>query len=110
MINKPRGERDLFSEDYMDAVTHVRNISTCIRLSELVTIYRLDKPAVGEKLDQCIFKSLLKGRAVRDLDHVFLGLKWQKCDAIIKDTLFSQGKLDLNFLLSPFKEWKESVT
>ena len=90
-MKKPIGEHELFSEDYIDAVKHVRNISVCVRFRELLTVYRLDRPVIGAKMNQCIFLSLLKGRTVRGLDPVLLGLKWRKCDSIIKDILFSQG-------------------
>ena len=95
LINQPKDAEQLFSADYMDAVTHVRNISVCIHLRDLLTIYRLDKPVIGSKLDQCILKSLLNGRAVANCDPVFLGLKWGKCEQVIKDTLLAEGLLEI---------------
>ena len=92
LINLPKNDEQLFSADYMDAVTHVRNIAICIQFRDLVTIYRLDKPVIGSKLDQCILKSLLNGKAVSKWDPVYLGLKWGKCEKIIRDTLLSEGQ------------------
>ena len=91
LINSPTNEKHLFSPDYIDAATHMHNITICIEKRRLITVYRLDKPMIGAKLDQCILKALLTGRAAEQYDPVALGLKWGKCEKIIQNLLISEG-------------------
>ena len=93
VINLPKSEDELFCSDYMSAVTQLRNIETCVRLQELIVVYRIDKPMIGAKLDQCIIKSLLLGKAARHHDPVSLGLQWGSCDLIFRNILLSEGWL-----------------
>ena len=85
----------------MDAATHMHNITVCIEKRHLITIYRLDKPMIGAKLDQCILKALLTGRAAQQYDPVSLGLRWGKCEKIIQNLLISEGEKLHVFLCFP---------
>ncbi len=99
LINLPVEEGHLFAADYMDAVTQIRHVKTCIKHRRMITIYRLDKPIVGAKLDQCILKALLSGQAASQYDAVALGVKWGKCEQIIQDRLLKEGKIKYDYNL-----------
>ncbi len=55
----------------------------------------MDQPLVGMQLEQCILRAILTGAAVRTVDAVALALKWDRCDEVVREILFSEGT-DIN--------------
>ena len=65
-----------------------------VNFRRFVTVYRMDKPAVGLRLDQCILRALLTGQTVQKYDPISLALKWNRCDDVIREILLQEGDIN----------------